>query len=424
MASFRELNLDERILRALLEMKFDVPTAIQERALPAIMQGSDLIGQAQTGTGKTAAFGIHILQSIDTQSRDVQALVLTPTRELAVQVSDELLRVGKHVDASVLAVYGGQSIETQLRALRHGVHIVVGTPGRIIDHVKRGTLELSSVSILVIDEADRMLDMGFIDDVEFIIRKTPPHRQTLLFSATMPAEIRSLANRYMREPQFIKTGEDTITVKNIEQLHVETHPREKFIALCAYLKAQRPHMSIIFTRTKRGADALSEHLQHRGFKSLCLHGNLSQNQRDRAISSFRSGHHNLLVATDLAARGLDILDITHIINFDMPDDPTVYVHRIGRTARAGRGGIALTFTTPDQRKQLYAIEKFTGVTMKDVKIEGIATNLPAPSYQSEGYSGRRREHGQSRGHGGYGGRGGHAHAGHARRGPPVFNLRR
>jgi ATP-dependent RNA helicase DeaD len=353
--------------------------------------------------------------------------VLTPTRELAVQVSDELLRVGKYVDASVLAVYGGQSIETQLRALRHGVHIVVGTPGRIIDHVKRGTLELSGVGILVIDEADRMLDMGFIDDVEFIIRKTPAHRQTLLFSATMPAEVRSLANRYMREPQFVKTGEDAITVKNIEQYHAETHPREKFIALCAYLKAQRPHMCIIFTRTKHGADALSEHLYRKGFKSLCLHGNLSQNQRDRAIASFRSGHNNLLVATDLAARGLDILEVSHVINFDMPDDATVYVHRIGRTGRAGRGGIAMTFTTPDQRKQLYAIEKFTGVTMKDIKIEGIQTNLPASAYQSEGYSGRRREHGQR--HGGHGERGGHSHGqhghgGHARRGPPVFNLRR
>lgn len=354
---FGDIPLSKKILAAIAEMGFEEPSPIQAQTIPTVASGRDVVGQAQTGTGKTAAFGIPIMEKINPDSRQIQALVLTPTRELANQVAEELAKIGKFRRVKTLPVYGGQAIDRQIRALKFGVQVVIGTPGRLLDHISRGTIKLGHVQTLVLDEADEMLDMGFIDDIEDILKAVPPERQTLLFSATMPGPIRALANRYMRDPVEISVSRENITVPLIDQFYYET--RDKLDGLCRVLETETNDRVIIFCRTKKGVDELTSSLQARGFMADGLHGDLSQAQRDRVMKKFRDNQLEILVATDVAARGLDIEHVTHVINFDIPQDPESYVHRIGRTGRAGRKGIALTFIEPREFRQLKLIEKLT-----------------------------------------------------------------
>ncbi|MHB9146191.1 MAG: DEAD/DEAH box helicase [Symbiobacteriia bacterium] len=354
--SFEALGLSKSILQALTDMGFEEPSPIQWKTIPLLLEGHDVIGQAQTGTGKTAAFGVPMIEHMDPNVRAVQGLVLTPTRELAVQVAEELTRIGKHNHVKTVPIYGGQSIDRQIRALRFGIDIVIGTPGRVIDHIKRGTLRLDQVKTLVLDEADEMLDMGFIEDIEFILSTTPSERQTLLFSATMPDQISRLAKRYMRNPKLMAVSREQLTVPQIEQYFYEVRS-DKVEALSRVLDMEGVNRAIVFCRTKKGVDELTESLQARGYLAEGIHGDLNQPQRDRVMARFREGQIELLIATDVAARGLDISDVTHVVNYDIPQDPESYVHRIGRTGRAGRTGVALTFIHPREFAQLRLIER-------------------------------------------------------------------
>ncbi len=355
--TFRDLELSEKVLKALDDMGFEEPSPIQAQAIPALLQGKDVIGQAQTGTGKTAAFGVPIVERLVPGQRAVQALVLTPTRELAIQVAEEITKIGRHARVKTIAIYGGQSIERQIRSLRFGVDVVIGTPGRILDHLGRGTLDLSQVRMVVLDEADEMLDMGFIEDIEKILQATPAERQTLLFSATMPPEIRRLAGRYMRDPITISVTPQQLTVPQIDQYFCEVRPSFKTEALTRILDIENVERGICFCRTKKGVDELVEALQARGYQAEGIHGDMNQAQRNRVMSRFKEGYIELLVATDVAARGLDISDVTHVFNYDIPQDPESYVHRIGRTGRAGRTGTAITLVTPREFPQLRLIER-------------------------------------------------------------------
>ncbi|MDR3288156.1 MAG: DEAD/DEAH box helicase [Peptococcaceae bacterium] len=356
--AFGDIVLSKQVLQALSEMGFEEPSPIQKEALPLALEGQDIIGQAQTGTGKTAAFGIPMVEKVNPKFQAVQAIVVTPTRELAVQVSEEIAKIGKYRHIKLLPIYGGQSIDRQIRALRYGAQVVVGTPGRVIDHLNRGTLKLQYVKTVVLDEADEMLDMGFIDDVETILKAVPvEERQISLYSATMPLEIKKLANTYMKNPQIITVSRDELTVPLIEQFFYETRDKVKVDALCRIIDSEEIGQAIIFCRTKRGADELVAALDARGYYASALHGDLSQQQRDRVMKKFRDGKTELLVATDVAARGLDIDKVTHVINFDVPQDPESYVHRIGRTGRAGRKGQAMTLITPREYRQLRLIEQ-------------------------------------------------------------------
>ncbi|MEG6585470.1 DEAD/DEAH box helicase [Dendrosporobacter sp. 1207_IL3150] len=352
---FGDIQLSKKILSAITEMGFEEPSPIQSQTIPLVIEGHDVIGQAQTGTGKTAAFGIPTLERI-TDNRQIQALVLTPTRELAIQISEELSKIGKFKKIKTLPIYGGQSIDRQIRALKFGVQVVIGTPGRLLDHVRRNTIKLDTVKTLILDEADEMLDMGFIEDIESIIQNIPVEgRQTLLFSATMPAPIAKLAEKYMNQPRKVTISKEQLTVPLIDQSYYET--REKLEGLCRILDVEDIGRLIIFCRTKKGVDDLVASLQARGYMSDGLHGDLSQAQRDRVMKKFREGKLEILVATDVAARGLDIEHITHVINYDIPQDHESYVHRIGRTGRAGKKGVAITFIEPREYRQLKIIEK-------------------------------------------------------------------
>lgn len=353
--SFEDLHLDRKILAALKDMGFEEPSPIQKRAIPLALEGEDLIGQAQTGTGKTAAFGIPIIQKINEKDRHIQALVMSPTRELCIQVADEISKIGRTKRVRVLPVYGGQPIERQIRSLKRGIQVVIGTPGRLLDHIRRGTIDLEYVNFLVLDEADEMLDMGFVDDMENIIKNVPPERQTMLFSATMPRPILSISKKYMRAPKMVAIHKEVVTAPTIDQYYYET--RDKVDGLCRILDTTDDCKMIIFCRTKKGVDELVIALATRGYEAEGLHGDLSQNQRDRVMKKFRSGQVDILVATDVAARGLDIDNITHVVNFDVPSDSESYVHRIGRTGRAGNSGVALTFITPREFRQLKLIER-------------------------------------------------------------------
>lgn len=353
--SFEDLHLDRKILAALKEMGFEEPSPIQKGAIPLALEGDDLIGQAQTGTGKTAAFGIPIIQKINEKDRHIQALVMSPTRELCIQVADEISKIGRTKRVRVLPVYGGQPIERQIRSLKRGIQVVIGTPGRLLDHIRRGTIDLEYVNFLVLDEADEMLDMGFVDDMEDIIKNVPPERQTMLFSATMPRPILSISKKYMRAPKVVAIHKEVVTAPTIDQYYYET--RDKVDGLCRILDTTDDCKMIIFCRTKKGVDELVIALATRGYEAEGLHGDLSQNQRDRVMKKFRSGQVDILVATDVAARGLDIDNITHVVNFDVPSDSESYVHRIGRTGRAGNSGVALTFITPREFRQLKLIER-------------------------------------------------------------------
>ncbi|QGG46918.1 DEAD/DEAH box helicase [Heliorestis convoluta] len=356
---FGDINLNKKVLKAISDMGFEEPSPIQAKAIPFILEGKDLIGQAQTGTGKTATFGIPMAEMMDTSDSRVQALVLCPTRELAIQVAQEVSKIGRLSNLKSLPVYGGQSIERQIRALRHGVQVVIGTPGRILDHISRKTLRLNNVRMVILDEADEMLDMGFIDDIEAIINETPENRQTLLFSATMPGPIQKLARQYMKNPEFVTISRDKLTVPLIEQVYYECKESQKVDALCRVLDMEEIGAAIIFCRTKRGVDELVASLETRGFFAEGLHGDLTQAQRDRVMKKFRDGKAELLVATDVAARGIDVENVTHVVNYDIPQDPESYVHRIGRTGRAGRKGIAMTLINYREYRQLKLIERVT-----------------------------------------------------------------
>lgn len=357
MELFGHLGLSKKILKAIQDMGFEEPTPIQAQAIPLIMQGLDVIGQAQTGTGKTAAFGIPIAEKVNTTQPEVQALIITPTRELAVQVAEEIAKIGAIKRLKVLPIYGGQPIDRQIRALRMGVHVVIGTPGRVIDHLYRRTLRLDYVKTVILDEADEMLDMGFIDDIEEILDKTPKERQTHLFSATMPLPIQRLAEKYQRKPEFVSINKENLTVPLIQQYYYEIRQGSKADALCRILDYENYESAIVFCRTKRGVDELVAGLQTRGYFAEGLHGDMTQAQRDKTMKSFRLGETDLLAATDVAARGLDIDRVSHVINYDIPQDPESYVHRIGRTGRAGREGKALTLIMPAEYRQLRVIEK-------------------------------------------------------------------
>lgn len=363
--SFGDNQLSKEVLQALSEMGFEEPSPIQKDAIPVALEDLDIIGQAQTGTGKTAAFGIPITEKVNPKFLAVQALIVTPTRELAIQVAEEIAKIGKYRHVKPLPIYGGQPIDRQIRALRMGYQVVVGTPGRLLDHLNRGTLRLQHVKIVVLDEADEMLDMGFIKDIESLLKEVPAEgRQVMLFSATMPQGIRKLAQTYMKNPRSVSVSRDELTVPQIEQVFYETRESIKVDALCRIIDIEDIGQGIIFCRTKRGVDELVVALEARGYFADALHGDLSQQQRDRVMKRFRDGKSELLIATDVAARGLDINNVTHVINFDIPQDPVSYVHRIGRTGRVGRKGQAITLISPKDYRQLRLIENLKNQLIK------------------------------------------------------------
>ncbi|HET6399384.1 MAG TPA: DEAD/DEAH box helicase, partial [Candidatus Thermoplasmatota archaeon] len=362
--TFADLKLSSKTIEALDRIGFQHPTPIQEKTIPLLLDGKDVIGQARTGSGKTAAFGLPIIETYDPEAKHVQALILAPTRELALQIQEEMLRFGANRDLRVLAIYGGTSYEPQEKALREGVHVVVGTPGRIMDHMERGNLDLSKCNLIVLDEADRMLDMGFIDDVEWILKRMPGkhHRQTLLFSATMAEEIKGLTRRFMVDPAFVRVSADELTVPQIDQEYYPVGRRNKHWALCRLLDNE-PDMDLclVFCATKSMVDRLVDDLNRWGYSAEGLHGDMPQSKRERVLEEFDEGKVRVLVATDVAARGLDIDHITHVVNWDLPEqEPEVYVHRIGRTGRAGRKGKAVSFATVEDKAILKRIEMLIG----------------------------------------------------------------
>jgi ATP-dependent RNA helicase DeaD len=364
MTRFDELGLAPDILAAIRDVGYEEPSPIQEQAIPPLLEGLDVIGQAQTGSGKTAAFGLPMLQYVDPSEHDVQALVLTPTRELCIQVTQALRTYGARKGVDVVAVFGGAPIRSQQAQLRAGGHVVVGTVGRVKDLISRHSIVLHACRFVVLDEADEMLDLGFLEDVERILALTPSSRQTALFSATMPPEIRRLADQYLYDPVVVKVKNPTLTVDTVEQFALELKPRDKAEALVDVLEAERPEQALIFVRTKIRCDQLYRTLRDRGMNVRALHGDMTQGGRDGVMISFKSGRLPLLVATDVASRGLDISGISHVINFDVPTSPDVYVHRIGRTGRVGRSGRAITFYEPRQKREIEAIERHAGVSWR------------------------------------------------------------
>ncbi|MFS0639008.1 DEAD/DEAH box helicase [Mesobacillus foraminis] len=359
MTMFEELGISPATLKSLKKMGFEEATPIQSETIPRSLKNIDLIGQAQTGTGKTAAFGIPLIDKIDKEKNQIQGIIIAPTRELAVQVSEELYKIGSGKRLGVLAIYGGQDINRQIRALKKGPHIIVGTPGRLLDHINRKTIRLDTVHTVILDEADEMLNMGFIEDIENILAKIPEERQTLLFSATMPGPIQKIAERFMKSPEIIRVKAREMTVPLIEQYYVEVQEKNKFDVLTRLLDIQSPELAIVFGRTKRRVDELAEALNLRGYTAEGIHGDLTQAKRMSVLRKFKEGSIDVLVATDVAARGLDISGVTHVYNFDIPQDPESYVHRIGRTGRAGKQGMALTFVTQREKSYLSVVERTT-----------------------------------------------------------------
>jgi ATP-dependent RNA helicase DeaD len=368
---FAQLGLSAPLIQLLVELGYEAPTSIQQKTIPLMLEGRDLIGQAQTGTGKTAAFALPILDRLDLTHSVVQALVLTPTRELAIQVAEAIHAYSKYLGrVRVLPIYGGDAISKQINRLRGGLHVVVGTPGRVMDHLRRGTLDLSAVKTVVIDEADEMLRMGFIEDVEWILGQTPADRQTALFSATIPREVRRIADRHLDHPATIEIKRKTVTVPTVEQRYVHVLEKQKVEALTQLLEAEAEEGEaiLIFASTKVGVADLADRLQARGYAAEAMHGDMTQAQRESVIRRLREEQVEIVVATDVAARGLDIEHIGHVINFNIPNDPESYVHRIGRTARAGRAGKAILFVTPRETRLLRAIEHFTGQRLTAMKV--------------------------------------------------------
>lgn len=359
MTTFDELHLVPQITRAISNMGFEEATPIQEKTIPLALSGKDLIGRAQTGTGKTAAYGIPLVDRCETDIESIQCLVITPTRELAMQVAEELNRIGQFKSIRSLPIYGGQEIERQIKSLKKKPQIIVGTPGRLMDHMRRRTIRLNQVKMVVLDEADEMLNMGFKEDIVEILQQIPQDRQSLLFSATMPFHIQMLARDFMKSPEIIHIAPAEVTVAATEQQYIEIHESQKLDVLCRLLDIQNPSLAIVFGRTKRRVDEIAEALAKRGYSAEGIHSDLSQNRRDNIMSKFKSGDIEILVATDVAARGLDISGVSHVYNFDIPQDPESYVHRIGRTGRAGETGLATTFVTPREVNHLKTIERLT-----------------------------------------------------------------
>lgn len=377
--TFSALGISDRLTKALKHQGISSPTQIQEKAIPAVLDGADIIAKAQTGTGKTLAFVLPILEKIDTENKAVQALIVTPTRELAIQITAEIKKITDRLDETgVLAIYGGQDVERQIKKLGRGIHIAVGTPGRILDHIRRETINLSEVSTLVLDEADQMLQAGFQKDIEEIIAQTFDSRQTLLFSATITNKVRDLSKQYMTNPKDITVQEKQITVEKITQLVVETNDRAKQAALFRFLDEQRPFLAIIFCRTKIRAGRLFDAMKARKYAAEELHGDLSQAKREKVMKLFREAKIQYLIATDVAARGLDVEGVTHVYNYDMPLDAETYIHRIGRTGRAGDEGMAVTFAAPKDMDDLHTIEKGIALKLPRQKID-----IPSSEYTSQ-----------------------------------------
>lgn len=356
---FEELHLHQEILRAVTEMGFEEASPIQAQAIPAQLEGHDMIGQAQTGTGKTAAFGIPLLQKINPDSKKLQAIILLPTRELAIQVADEIRRLAKFMHGiKVLPVYGGQDIVRQIRSLKDGTQIVVGTPGRVMDHMRRKTIRVDQVHTVVLDEADEMLNMGFLEDMETILSQLPQERQTVMFSATMPSAIAQIAKKFQNEPVMVRVVKKELTVPKVIQYYYEVKPQNKVEVLCRLMDLYSPKLSVVFCNTKKGVDELVQSLQGRGYFAEGLHGDLKQEQRDRVMNGFRNGRTDILVATDVAARGIDVDDVEAVFNYDIPQDDEYYVHRIGRTGRAGREGKAFSLVVGKEVYKLRDIQRY------------------------------------------------------------------
>lgn len=370
---FFDLDLKDEIKKAIEDMGFEETTPIQSLAIPHILERKDVIGQAQTGTGKTAAFGIPILEMVNPENKKLQAVILCPTRELAIQVAEELRKLSKYIKKlNVLPIYGGQPIERQIKALRKGVQIIIGTPGRVMDHMRRGTLKMDSVKIMVLDEADEMLDMGFREDIEFVLQDMPDERQTLLFSATISKAILNLTKQYLSDPEFLKVVHQEMTVPEIQQIYFEVKEKMKLELLSRLIDIYNPKLSLVFCNTKKRVDTLVTHLQVRGYLADGLHGDMTQRQRDNVMAKFRSGQIEILVATDVAARGIDVDDIEAVFNYDVPNDDEYYVHRIGRTGRAGRKGKAFTFVSGREIYQLRDIQKFAKTKIEQHRIPSLA----------------------------------------------------
>ena len=379
---FEDMNISNEICRAVLDMGFEEATPIQSQAIPVILEGKDIIGQSQTGTGKTAAFGIPLLERINPEDRRLQALILCPTRELAIQVSEEFRKLLKYKDnIRVLPIYGGQPIDRQIAALRKGTQVVIGTPGRVMDHMRRRTIKAETVQMMVLDEADEMLDMGFREDIETILVKIPEEHQTLLFSATLSPEILDITKRFQKNPEFIKIVRKELTVPNIEQYYFDVKEKTKLDALCRIIDVYDPKLAMVFCNTKKRVDDLVEMLQGRGYFAEGLHGDLKQAQRDKVMQKFRNGTIEILVATDVAARGIDIDDIDVVFNYDVPQDEEYYVHRIGRTGRAGKAGKAFTFCVGKEIYKLRDIMRYTKTKIQQQKlptlsdVEEMKTNI-------------------------------------------------
>ena len=391
------MKLSPEVLRGVDSVGYRKPFPIQEKAIGPLMAGKSIVGQAKAGSGKTAAFGIPLLHAVNPRDHRVQALVLAPTRELAVQITQELKKIGAYTGINVLTIYGGQSMNVQLDALKRGVHVVVGTPGRVIDHLQHRTLRLDSVRYVVIDEADVMLDMGFIDDVDFILASTPDDRQLSLFSATMPRKIIELSERYMTDPEHILVDENELTVATLEQFYAKAERPEKFELLLQVLKKEKRGSTVIFCRTRYGTIRLAKELERRFLSVAQLHGDLSQNQRDHSMNLFRSARVDVLVATDVAARGIDVRQVGCVINYDVPEDSTVYFHRVGRTARAGDLGKAYTFVSRDESPDFARIMALTKTPIKPLRPED-EIHFSRSDFEDSGRdrrrSGRRRNRGQ------------------------------
>jgi len=366
---FEDLPLSPEILRGIRELEFEELFPIQAQAIIPLLHGKDVIGQAQTGTGKTAAFGIPMLERLRRDDKHVQGLVLVPTRELALQVADHINHFGKYTPLKATPIYGGEPIQKQIHALQRGVQVVVGTPGRVIDHLKRGTLKLNTVKVAVLDEADRMLDMGFRDDIDYILARVPPNRQISLFSATIDSSVLEISHQYMYNPEKILVSKDEIALPQITQLYTVVNPRDKFDVLCGLIEKENIKRAIVFCRTRVGAARLAEKLRHDGYDAEAIHADLTQAQREAIINAFRNHGIRLLVATDVAARGLDIEDITHILNYDVPFDALMYFHRIGRTARVGKEGTAITLVAYGELSELERIQTLTRTRIERMEME-------------------------------------------------------